>query len=497
MAGERVVHRRGLAPAAVLAVRHGTPQRVVGGVDVVEPRLLAAQRGGHDRGNGGAERDAVRRLRARGGDLEHVRRPAVAVEDRAEQVDVLDSERGLRGDGPREALVLLGEDADALVDDLQGAEHAAILVAHRCAQDGARAVARTHVDVAVEPLVLVGVLDVGELVVRHGPADDAGAPRDPDLRHLLALGDLRPQLVAVLVDQEQRGALRVRQQARRVHEALEELVHPALELVELARGEVAAEMCERARRSLVGEPVLLVQDVRLAQSAGDDVHEGARHRRNALEAVGQIVVARAQQLAALEASHRCRAHAVGEVAHLADGLAGEDPRERDLLPRLIDAVHLERAGGEDVEAGVLVILGDELLGSLDGHLLEHRGEVLELGTRERGEQRARGEAVHALRLDRAQELVQADGADLEQQLAEPPRRLAVRLRLDGERRLDGDGIALDVLAEPPRGGPHLRIVRHTDSPAAAGQGAPPHRVTSVESRERGRDSTRSHSGDPG
>jgi hypothetical protein len=95
-----------------------------------------------------------------------------------------------------------------LVEGLEDAGDLALGVAHRDAEDGAGAVARRGVDVAVEAGVGVGVGDVDDLPALGDRAGDALPQLDPDLVGS-ALGDLAPQLPALAVQDEERAAVGV------------------------------------------------------------------------------------------------------------------------------------------------------------------------------------------------------------------------------------------------------------------------------------------------
>src|SRR2546428_744828 len=108
-----------------------------------------------------------------------------------------------------------------LVEDLDDADDRAIIGApHGADERVERAEARAMVDIAVEARIGVGVGHVDGLARGGDVAGQAPAEREPYLDGR-ALCDLRPELVVLGIDEEDRRALRIRRLAAEIDETAE------------------------------------------------------------------------------------------------------------------------------------------------------------------------------------------------------------------------------------------------------------------------------------
>ena len=128
----------------------------------------------------------------------------------------------------KKLLVLRAErKAVALVQRLDDAGHLSCRVAHRHAEDGVGPVSGGPVDGAVEPFVGVRVGDVDRLSGLGDAAGDAAADRNADLLGR-AVGDPRPKLAELAIDQEERAAICLRHLRRLVEDERQQRVQVAL-----------------------------------------------------------------------------------------------------------------------------------------------------------------------------------------------------------------------------------------------------------------------------
>ena len=189
------------------------PEQVRGRLveDLRQGRAKNPQAGGVARGD---LAELVERHDAVGHRLEHRLVVVLHVLHVGEELGVLEGDRDLRRERAQARLVLRAEGASALVEHLRDPDRLAVLVHDRHAQDRAREEARLAVEGRVEAQVRVGVRDVDGLAGGEDGAGDAEVVREADLRGLDALTDLGPELLRLLVVQEQGRALGV-EHARR------------------------------------------------------------------------------------------------------------------------------------------------------------------------------------------------------------------------------------------------------------------------------------------
>ena len=147
----------------------------------------------------------------------------VLADHREEKPRVLDRHRCVACQRREHRLVRDGEIPLVLVEHLYDADGSAVLVLHRHAERRARPVAGPTVPLGVEAHVLIGVLDVERLAgAGHGPREPL-AWLQPDLVDLVALCDLGPELVGLLVEQVERRPVGLHHLADAVEDHLEQL----------------------------------------------------------------------------------------------------------------------------------------------------------------------------------------------------------------------------------------------------------------------------------
>jgi hypothetical protein len=139
----------------------------------------------------------------RGGDEAFEEAVDLVVEER-----VLDGPGGLAAQGEEQLGVFVGEGAGLLVQRLENPGDLTLRVAHRNGEDVSGAITGGCVDLAVEPGVGIGVLDVDDLPGLGDGPGDASAELHPALLGC-ALGDLAPQLAAFAIEHEEGAAVGV------------------------------------------------------------------------------------------------------------------------------------------------------------------------------------------------------------------------------------------------------------------------------------------------
>ena len=270
---------------------------------------------------------------------------------------------------------MLVEDADAFVDDLHNAHYLVTVSEDGSREDAVGAPAGPLVQITIESLVLGGVGDVRELAVARDPADDTLARRYPYVAIPDTFADPRPQVAGHRIDQIHDHPLRIGEKTDSAHNALQNRLDTTLEGLGLRKLDELREMPEPAIGGGMPILILLIQQVRAPQSIRDDIHERRRDVGVTLEAVGQILVARAQQLHRLQRTHGRRANSVGEVSHLSHRLTGEDARQCRLVVFLVGAEDFEAAGSEHIQVGVSVVLGNQKLVRRRGYFLKHVAQL--------------------------------------------------------------------------------------------------------------------------
>jgi hypothetical protein len=143
---------------------------------------------------------------------------------RVHELRVLDGNGRRRRERAEGDLVLDRELAGGLVDRLEDADDRAVVAGHREGEEIARAEAGAFVVLGVEPRIGVRVGDVDGLAgLRDGPGN-ADADREADLTDALTGRDARPELLPVLVDDVDRGALRADHRHRRLGDEAQQRV---------------------------------------------------------------------------------------------------------------------------------------------------------------------------------------------------------------------------------------------------------------------------------
>lgn len=88
------------------------------------------------------------------------------------------------------------------------------------------------------------------------------------------------------------------------------------------------------------------------------------------EIMGQVLVVRAEQGAGRKRAHGGRAHAAGEITHLADGFGRFDVGNVSTGSIHFSPVDLDLTRGEDIERRFRHVLRYELLADVHGHFAE-------------------------------------------------------------------------------------------------------------------------------
>ena len=139
-----------------------------------------------------------------------------------EQLGVLQCNRNLRRKRLQPRLVFVGERAAALVQHLGYADDTAALVDDGHAQDGAREITGLLVERRIETQVRVRVRDVDRLASGEHRAGDTDVVGQADLHRFQPLADFRPELIGLLVVEEQRRSLGVQHTRRFAHDLLQQ-----------------------------------------------------------------------------------------------------------------------------------------------------------------------------------------------------------------------------------------------------------------------------------
>ena len=139
-----------------------------------------------------------------------------------EQLGVFQRDRNLRGKCLQPRFVFVGERAAALVQHLGHADDAAALVDDGHAQDGAREIAGLLVERRIEAQIGVGVRNVDRLAHGEHGAGDTDMVGQADLHRLQPLADFRPELIGLLVVEEQSRTLGVQHARRLAHDLLQQ-----------------------------------------------------------------------------------------------------------------------------------------------------------------------------------------------------------------------------------------------------------------------------------
>jgi len=195
-----------------------------------------------------------------------------------------------------QALVLGVEVAGKLVQHLGDADHLALLVADRHAQDVARAIARLAIDVLVEPGVGVGIADDFGFAAGEYRAGDAHVVGKADFANGVALQHAREQLAGIWVVEEQRAAVGVQclgddfHQAREEHVEREAVVDPVGDVGQ-RRGppQHFGDAVEKFGLAAFVEAVEQTLDVILVQTMLEDLADGFEadlHARRERKACG-------------------------------------------------------------------------------------------------------------------------------------------------------------------------------------------------------------------
>ncbi len=144
--------------------------------------------------------------------------------DLLEQARILERGGSLQRQAFEQALVFAVEVAGTLVQHLGDADHLAVLVADRNAEDVARAVAGAPVHLLVEARIGVGVGDDFRLAAGEHRAGDAEPAGEADLADDVALHDAREQFIGFGIVQEQRTAVGVQRLGHHLHQARKQYV---------------------------------------------------------------------------------------------------------------------------------------------------------------------------------------------------------------------------------------------------------------------------------
>ena len=160
-------------------------------------------------------------------DFEQHRLLALLAFDFLEQAGVLEGRRSLQRQAFEQALVLGVEIAGELVQHLGDADHLALLVAYRHAEDVAGLVTGLAVDLLVETRVGIGVADDFRFAAREYRAGDAEMAGETDLAHGVALQHAREQLAGFGIVEEERAAVCVQRFGHHLHQAREQQCRPA------------------------------------------------------------------------------------------------------------------------------------------------------------------------------------------------------------------------------------------------------------------------------
>jgi hypothetical protein len=172
-------------------------------------------------------------------------------------------------------------EAGVLVQHLGDADHLALLVADRDAEDIARAVAGVPVYVLVEARVLIGVGDDLRLAAGEHRSGDADMGGEANLADGVALHHPREQFAGVGVVEEQRTAVGVERLGHHFHQARKQ--HVEREAVRNAVGDVGErggapqEFCDAVEKFGLARFVKAVQqafDILLMQAVFEDLANG-------------------------------------------------------------------------------------------------------------------------------------------------------------------------------------------------------------------------------
>jgi hypothetical protein len=197
----------------------------------------------------------------------------------------------------------LSKSPDLLVQHLGDADHLAVLVADRHAEDVARAVAGAPVHLLVEARVGIGVGDDFRLAAGEHRTGDAEVAGEADFADGVALHHAREQFVGFGIMQEQRTAVGVQRlghdfhQARKQHVQRKAVVDPVGDVGQ-CRG--AAQDLGNAEEQLrlagLVESVQQPLDILLVQTVLEDLANGfeadlqARHVPNANVAIDASIL---------------------------------------------------------------------------------------------------------------------------------------------------------------------------------------------------------------
>jgi hypothetical protein len=201
--------------------------------------------------------------------------------DLFEQARVLQRRGRLQREAFEQFLVLAVEIARLLVQHLGNADHLAVLVADRYAEDVARAIAGAAVHLLVEAWVGIGVGDDFRLAAGEHRTGDAEVAGEADLADGVALHHARKQFVGFRVMQEQRTAVGIEGLGHHCHQARKQ--HVERQAVGNAVGDVgqcrgAAQHLGNAEEQLglagFVESVQQFLDVLLVQAVLEDFADG-------------------------------------------------------------------------------------------------------------------------------------------------------------------------------------------------------------------------------
>ena len=335
-----------------------------------------------------------------------------------EELGVLERDRLLGRDRAQPLLVVLGERAAALVEDLGDADGVARLGHDGDAEDGPREVAGLAVERRVEPQVGVRVGDVDRLAGGEHRARDADVVGKADLAHAVAFGHAGEQLVGAVVVEEERRPVGVEDAGGLADDPLEQRAE-----VEL-RGDVGHEVEELALLRLA-----LLHRLYVAA-----VHQRDRGLRgHGLEepevVVGEVAAALVEDLGDSDDGAPGGAHGrARDVARVVAGLLVDGAVERGIVVRVVhDDAH---AAVEHPPGDAVVVEEADLARPLS---LGDAG--VELSCRGVAEEQGAAVGVGLLRDERderGQDLVEAVGrghgaGDVHQRLGQPqPLQLVVR-----------------------------------------------------------------------
>src|SRR5690554_1773535 len=146
--------------------------------------------------------------------------------DHAEkELRVLDGYSGLRRDRGEERFILFCEGAADLIEALNDAEDAPMVVHDRHADRRARPIAGAAIPFRIKAWILIGVGDVEALSARRDLTREPFSDREAQLADLIALGDARPELALLFVEEIDRRAIGLHDGRDLAHHDHEQLVH--------------------------------------------------------------------------------------------------------------------------------------------------------------------------------------------------------------------------------------------------------------------------------